>query len=213
MTKFKNREEAGLKLAAVLSSFLGDKNTLVLGLPRGGVVVAQQVAARLHLPLDVIATRKIGAPGNPELAIGAVNEFGDGVFDHATIERYGISPEYLSATTRSELTEIKERESRYHATRPACDINHKTVILVDDGIATGYTMRAAIAAARTKGASRVVVAAPVAARDTLDVVGKEADEVYCLAAPEEFYAVGQWYEEFPQTTHEEVIELMRESLA
>lgn len=205
---FHDRKEAGKKLLEKLSHYRDDPNALVLALPRGGVVTAFEIAMGLHLPLDIVVPRKIGAPGNPELAIGAITEDGQGILQSEIIEAYGISPEYISKAIEIEKKEARRRLELYRGDLPPLDLTDKNVLLVDDGIATAATMRAAIASVKAKHPLKVIVAAPVAAPDALEKIHQEADEVVVLDAPFLFMAVSQFYERFPQTTDEEVITLM-----
>jgi len=209
--KFKNRLEAGQKLAAALGKFKDAKNTIILALPRGGVVVGFEVAKILNLPLDIVVPRKIGAPGNPEFAIGAITEQGVGIFEEMIIGAYGITESYLQNEIKKEKAEAERRIKLYRGSRPSLDFKNKTVIIVDDGLATGLTMRAAVKTAKTLGATEIVVAIPVTPPDTADLIKKEVDEIIYLDAPALFGAVGEFYDEFAQTTDEEVINLLKKS--
>lgn len=201
MTVFKNRTEAGRKLANALSDFK-NADAIVLALPRGGVVVAKEVAAALNLPLDIIVTRKIGAPENDEYAIGAIDLDGEGVWNE--FERARVDKKWLSEKIESEKAEAKRRWSLYRGKRGPLELDGKTAIIVDDGIATGLTMRAAVAYAKRKGAQKIIVAVPVSATDSANTLRNEA-EVRTLETPAFFSAVGQWYEEFPQVDDAEVV--------
>jgi putative phosphoribosyl transferase len=205
---FKNRLEAGQKLAEALNKFKKSENTIILALPRGGVVVGYEVAQKLNLPLDIGVPRKIGAPGNPEFAIGAITEQGVGVFDEITIGAYGITESYLQNEIKKEKAEAERRLKLYRGPRPPLDLKNKTVILVDDGLATGLTMRAAIKTAKKSGAKKIIVAIPITSPEAAELVKKEVDEIIYLEAPAFFGAVGSFYEEFGQTTDEEVIDLL-----
>jgi len=207
---FKDRKEAGQKLANKLERYRDKKDTIVLGLPRGGVITAYEVAKSLNLPLDLIVPRKIGAPDNPEFAIGAIAEDGEGIFDQSTIADYGISKEYVNTEVEKEKKEAQRRLKLYRGDRPMLNLKGKTAILIDDGVATGATMRAAIKSAETKGVKDIIVATPVIARDTLKKIETEVDEVIYLDAPTFFGAVGAFYQSFAQTEDKEVIELMKE---
>lgn len=207
---FRNRIEAGKKLAGALQSYKGAKQTVVLGLPRGGVVTAYEVAKALHLPLDVLVPRKIGAPDNPELAIGAIAGSGT-VLDRELIERLGVSESYIQAEIEKQKKEAERRISLFRVGKPPQDYRGWTAILIDDGIATGSTMRASIAALKKMHAAKIVVAVPVAPPDTISDLKKEVDAVICLYTPSSFMAVGQFYDEFAQTQDEEVIELLRKA--
>lgn len=207
---FIDRRDAGRRLAEVLASRdLADP--VVLGVPRGGVVVAFEVARVLAAPLDVVIPRKIGAPTNPELAVGAVAQDGTLVLDEAMVRTVGVSEAYLRREAERQNREIERRLKLYRGTRPAVDLAGATVIVVDDGIATGATVLAALRGLRSQEPDRVVLAVPVAPPDTLERLASEADEVVCLATPEPFYAVGQFYRHFEQTSDEEVVELIERS--
>jgi len=208
---FKNRQEAGQKLAEKLKEFKSQKNTIILALPRGGVVTAFEIAKELNLPLDLVIPRKIGAPDNEEYAIGAITETGEGIFNQEAIDSLSVSKEYLDKKVAAEKKEATRRLKTYRQDRPALNLKNKTVIIVDDGIATGLTMRAAIKSVKEKKAKKVIVAVPVSAQDSLKIIEKEVDQVICLDAPLFFGAVGAFYRDFGQTTDEEVIELMKKS--
>jgi putative phosphoribosyl transferase len=205
---FQDRNQAGIQLSAFLQDYQKDKNLLVLGLPRGGVQVAEGVAQALRAPLDVILLRKLPYPPQPELAIGAVAEDGSIFINQEFQNAVEQQPDSLDPIVREQMGVIRNRAKLYRTHRHAHEVKGKTVILVDDGIATGATMKVAIRAARSGGASRVVVAVPVAARSSLQELEAEADEVVCLDAPESFYAVGQAYENFDQVTDEEVCAIL-----
>lgn len=206
---FKDRKDAGIILAEALIKYKNDPNTIVLGLPRGGIVVAYEIAKKLHLPLDVICPRKIGAPYNPEFAIGAITETGEGFFDQNIIEQLDIPPEYIKEEVAKEKEEAKRRLSVYRKNKPPIlSLENKKVIIVDDGIATGATMKAAIQSIKTKKPSKLVIAIPVAPKETLDEMEGTVDEIVCLATPPFFQAVGQFYHHFYQTTDQEVIDLL-----
>lgn len=205
---FHNRIEAGKKLAQELKIYREKSNGIVIGLPRGGVVVAHEVARILGLPLDVIVPRKIGAPGNKEFAIGAIAEDGQGVFDEKSISELKISKKYITQEIQIEQQEAARRLLLYRRDKPLLQLQDKIVILVDDGVATGATMRAAIQSARAKKASRIIVATPVIAQDTFEKIQKEADKVIALHAPLFFGAVGMFYRQFDQTEDAEVIALL-----
>lgn len=205
---FADRRQAGQTLAKHLSHHQKDKNTLVLGLPRGGVVVAEEVAQALQAPMDVILLRKLPYPPQPELAVGAVAEDGTTIINEGFRRAVEQQPESLEPIVREQMEIIRSRAKQYRPHRHAHGWKGKTVILVDDGIATGATMKVAIRAARSGGADRVVVAVPVAAPSSIRELQTEADEVVCLDAPESFYAVGQAYENFEQVTDDEVCEIL-----
>jgi predicted phosphoribosyltransferase len=210
-TQFKNRTEAGQALATRLTSFANRSDVLVLALPRGGVPVAAEVAKKLHAPLDVFAVRKLGLPGHPELAMGAIATGGVRAFNGDVINSFRIPDEVVNAVTAEEYEELLRRERVYRDELPPPEVEGKTVIIIDDGIATGSTMIAAVAALRQLGAGRIVVAAPVIARSTFYLIHNAADEVAAVITPEEFYGVGQWYQDFSQTTDEEVRQLLAET--
>ena len=205
---FQDRNQAGIQLSAFLQDYQKDKNLLVLGLPRGGVQVAEGVAQALRAPLDVILLRKLPYPPQPELAIGAVAEDGSIFINQEFQNAVEQQPDSLDPIVREQMGVIRNRAKLYRPHRHAHEVRGKTVILVDDGIATGATMKVAIRAARSGGASRVVVAVPVAAPSSLQELEAEADEVVCLDAPKSFYAVGQAYENFDQVTDEEVCAIL-----
>lgn len=205
---FKNRQEAGVLLADVLMKFIGEPNTIIIALPRGGVVVGYEVAKKLKLPLDLIVPRKIGAPGNPEFAIGAITEDGEGIFNNAVIDNYHIPQEYLINEVAKERLEAIRRVKLYRGERKQCNFARKIVIIVDDGIATGYTMKASIVYVRKKNAGKIIIATPVAAEDIIKELEQIVDEVICVYIPEFFGAVGRFYQHFDQTTDEEVVEII-----
>jgi len=205
---FESRKEAGRLLAKELIGSQADKKTVVLGLPRGGVVVAEQVARLLNLPLDVILLRKLPYPPQPELAVGAVAEHGAVFINEEFRKAAQEDSSWLEEIVREQRAVIRERANLYRPHRHAMDLKGKTAILVDDGIATGATMKVAIQAARTAGATQVVVAIPVAAPSSVRELEGEADEVVCLDAPEDFYAVGQAYQSFDQVSDEEVVSIL-----
>jgi putative phosphoribosyl transferase len=206
---FDNRTQAGRALARQLSSYANRPEVLVLALPRGGVPVGYEVAHALNAPLDVLIVRKLGLPSHPEFAIGAIASGGVRVLNHEVLRELAITEDVVDALTREELEELQRRERLYRGTRPPPKLQDRTVIVVDDGLATGFTMRAAVEALRRLGTGRIVVAVPVAAADTCeDLRAGPADEVVCLETPEPFFAVGLWYRRFEQTSDEEVQELL-----
>lgn len=208
---FKDRQDAGQKLAQALKKYKDQKDTLILALPRGGVVTAFEIAKELNLPLDLVVPRKIGAPDNEEYAIGAITESGEGIFNQEVIDSLGIPKEYLNKKIAEEKKEAQRRLKTYRQDRPILNLANKTVIIVDDGIATGLTMRAAIKSIKENKAQKIIVAVPVSAKDSLKEIGKEVDQIICLDAPLFFGAVGAFYHDFGQTSDEEVIELMKQS--
>jgi predicted phosphoribosyltransferase len=202
MTTFVDRGDAGRQLATRLLHHRLER-PVVLGLPRGGVIVADEVARALEAPLDVMVVRKLGAPGNPEFAIGALAP-GVTHFEEETLRAIGVSKEYLRQVVVKEQEELRRREARYRAGRPHLELGGKTVILVDDGLATGATALAAAEAVRARGARHLVVAVPVASAETIEKVRREVDELVCLETPPSFYAVGQAYAHFAPVSDEEV---------
>jgi putative phosphoribosyl transferase len=214
MRVFKDREEAGKSLADKLVKEPGGialANSIVIALPRGGVPVAAEIASRLKAPMDVLITRKIGAPDNPEYGIGAISENGTYWINEGAASSLGISDLEIRSIMKRETSEIQRRVHEYRGDRPMIDVRDRTVILVDDGLATGVTARVSIQALREMGAERVILAIPVGAPDTVEFLAQEADQVICLELPELFYSVGSWYENFQQTSDEEVIELLADS--
>ena len=207
MRVFRNRRDAGRRLAARLGP-LRDDEPVVVGLPRGGVPVAAEVAAALDAPLDVIVVRKLGVPFQPELGMGAVGEDGVRVLDAEIVRIAGVSPAEVAEVEDRERLEVERRARRFRGHRPAVGLAGRTVVVVDDGLATGSTARAAVEVARAHGARRVVLAVPVAPADTVRALGAVADEVVCLETPAGFSAVGQWYEDFTQTSDAEVERLL-----
>lgn len=207
--RFANRAEAGQILAEELKQYQEQPDTVVLGLARGGVPVAFEVAKALGLPFDVFILRKLGVPGHEELAFGAIATGGVHVLDEETIDAVGLSPADMHRALTLARQEMDRRERRYRKDRHPVSVKGKTVILVDDGIATGSSMRAAIAALRKMQAARIVVAVPVAPSGTCERLRREVDEVVCVYAPEAFYAVGAFYADFGQVSDDEVEELLR----
>jgi predicted phosphoribosyltransferase len=207
---FADRREAGRALAASLRAYAGRADVIVLALPRGGVPVAFEVAEALGVPLDLFMVRKLGAPQHPELAMGAIASGGVRVLNDDVVRWYGITPEQIDAVARQEQLELERRETAYRDGRPALPIEGKVAILIDDGLATGSSMRASVQAIRRHNPARIVVAVPVGARDTCDDLSAHADEVVCVRSPEPFVAVGQWYGDFSQTTDQEVRDLLRD---
>ena len=205
---FRDRAEAGRELAGELRHLAGDPALLVLGLQRGGVPVAYEVAKALPAPFDVLLVRKLGVPSQPELAMGAIAGGGVRVLHQAVIDALRIPPDVVDAVAEREGAELARREEAYRADRPAIDVTGRTVVVVDDGVATGSTMRAAVAALRVRRAGRIVVAVPVGARETCEELAGLADEVVCARMPASFHSVGQWYDDFRQTTDEEIRALL-----
>lgn len=205
---FADRREAGEALASQLRHLAGP-DTLVLGLPRGGVPVAAEVARALGAELDIVVARKLGSPRSPELAIGAITADGARVLDPHVMRALGVTAAYLEEVSIRERAEAARRERRFRGDRPAPRLRGRTVVLVDDGLATGSTMRAAVRKVREQRPARLVVAVPVGAQDACQALGTEADEVVCLLVPAEFGAVGTWYRDFRQVEDEEVGDLLR----
>ena len=205
---FPNRVEAGRELAEKLEKYASRDDVIVLGLPRGGVPVANEVAKRLHVPLDVFIVRKLGVPGFEELAAGAIASGGVRVLNEDVMRAIPHADQTIEAVTARETAELERREQIYREGRPAPDVRDRIAILVDDGLATGATMRAAVKALRQRGAAKIVVAVPVGPPDTCHEIGEQADETICLSTPEFFQAVGQYYEDFSQIGDEEVRELL-----
>jgi putative phosphoribosyl transferase len=210
MAMFRDRKDAGEQLAKLLSAYKKQKNVVVLGLPRGGVVTAAAVARFLEAPLDVICPRKVGAPHNPELALGAITETGTGFFNESLIRQLGVSRKYLDEERAKEQKKAEMRMDLFRKGRPPLDLASKTVILVDDGLATGATMKAAILSLRGQKAKKIVVAVPVSPADTAREVQEMCDELVCMETPWLFQAVGQFYANFAQTEDTEVVEILKQ---
>jgi putative phosphoribosyl transferase len=209
MTKrFRNRTEAGQRLASKLKNYANRLDVLVLGLPRGGVPVAFEVAKALNAPLDICLVRKLGVPGYKELAMGAIALGGVQVVNYDVVSELGISSQTIDSVAATEQKELERRERVYRGNRTQPDVSNRTIILVDDGIATGSTMRAAIAVIRQQQPQQIIVAVPVACEQTCEELKTEVDKVVCLIIPENLYAVALWYENFEQTTDKEVHELL-----
>jgi len=207
-TRFRDRSEAGRVLAQQLTEYAGRDDVIVLALPRGGIPVGYEVAKALGAPLEVFVARKLGVPGHQELAMGAIASGGSAVLDQGLVRRLGVTQAQLDRAVADETRELERREQAYRGDREAPDLRGKTVILVDDGLATGATMRAAALAVRDQQPARIVVAVPVAAEETCDQFRDVVDDVICAVTPKPFYAVGMWYEDFDQTTDDEVRELL-----
>jgi predicted phosphoribosyltransferase len=209
--RFEDRREGGRRLAEPLAGYARRPDVVVLGLPRGGVPVAAEVARLLGLPLDVFLVRKLGVPGREELAMGAIASGGIRVLNDDVVRAAGITEREIDAVASGELQTLEARELAYRGDRPPVDVRDRVAILVDDGLATGATMRAAIEALRDRGASRIVVAVPTAPSETCAALRREVDEVVCATTPDPFMAVGMWYEDFSPVSDEEVGELLRNS--
>jgi putative phosphoribosyl transferase len=210
MAFFADRVDAGKRLASTLSNFSGKKG-IVLAIPRGGVPVGFEIARILKIPLDLIIPRKIGAPDNPELAIGAVAEDGTAILDDNLVKYLGVSREYIKEEIERQKQEIRRRLETYRQDASYPNLKGFDVIVVDDGIATGSTMKAALASVKNRGAASITVAVPVGSPSTIEELEEMADRVVCLYTPEYFQAIGQFYNDFGQTTDEEVIKLLQES--
>ena len=209
MQRFRDRAEAGRELGERLAErYAGRQDVLVLALPRGGVVVGREVADRLDAPLDVLVVRKLGFPGQSELAMGAIASGGVRVLNEALLEQTGVSQALVEDVVARERVELERREPLYRGDRPAPDVAGKTVLVVDDGLATGSTMLAAVQALRSLRAGRMVVAVPTAPRQTCEALEDVADEVVCLRQPDPFYAVGLSYEDFAEVSDDEVRALL-----
>jgi len=207
-TTFRDRPQAGQILASLLQEYGGDPDALVLALPRGGVPVAYEVSQRLGVPLDIFVVRKLGVPGHEELAMGAIASGGVRVLNDDVIHHLAISPEVIDAVSENESHEIERRDLEYRGDRPRPDLRGRVVILIDDGLATGSTMKAAVTAVRKQGPKSVVVAVPVASASTCEEFQDIADRIVCASIPEAFTAVSNWYEDFLQTSDEEVRSLL-----
>jgi len=208
LRRFQDRKDAGVQLAARLACHAGDPNVIVLGLPRGGVPVAYEVARSLRAPLDVFVVRKLGVPGHRELAMGAMASGGARVLNADVLRALHLSSAVIEAVAEQETREIARQEKTFRGDAPFPDVSGRTVIIVDDGLATGSTMRAAVKALRQYRPARIVAAAPVAAAETCGMLANEADDVVCVNVPESFHAVSLWYEEFSQTSDDEVRRLL-----
>ncbi len=207
---FNDRSDAGKALAEKLKEFGGRRDVVLLALPRGGVPVAFEVARKLELPLDVFIVRKLGVPGHEELAMGAIASGGIRVLNEAVVKQMHISDKDIAAALAVESRELERRERAYRAAGHQVQLEDRTVVLIDDGLATGTTMRAAVKALRAKRPAKIVVAVPVGAKSSCEELKTEAEQVICLRMPEPLYAIGQWYKDFRQTSDEEVRFLLDE---
>ncbi len=204
---FRDRHDAGRRLAPELE-FVRELAPVIVALPRGGVPVAYEVAGALDAPLEILAVRKLGAPGNPELAVGAVAEDGTGVLDQHSAGITGMTQATLDRTIAVESRELRRRVERYRDGRPCVPVNGRTVVIVDDGLATGLTDLAAVRAVRKRGAARIVVAVPVGSKEAVAMLAEEADRVVCLELPPRLYGVGMWYRDFTPVSDEQVVKLL-----
>ena len=207
---FRDRVEAGRRLAGALVQYKG-KDVVVLGIPRGGVVVAKEVADALEAPLDIVISRKIGAPGEPEFALGAVTQEGDVILDRQTADSVGASREYLESEIRQKKEEVKQRMERFRGDAPYPSLKGKVVIVVDDGIATGSSVEAAVTSIRKREPREVVIAVPVAPPDTVESLKAGGNTVVCLETPRMFFAIGEFYQRFDQVEDSEVKRILDES--
>ncbi|MCF7799787.1 phosphoribosyltransferase [Candidatus Babeliales bacterium] len=205
---FENREQAGELLSEKLKNYKDNKNAMIIGLARGGIVTAAAIAKNLNLPLDIMAPRKIGAPLNPELAIGAITQDGQAVLDKNLIDSMGITQSYIDKKIEKEKLEAQRRLKIYRAGKESLNLENKIVILVDDGIATGSTIKAATKSAKSQNAKNIIIAVPVAAKDIVEELKKEVDKVICIETPINFLAISMYYKYFGQTTDEEVKNIM-----
>src|SRR3954451_16236378 len=209
--RYHNRFDAGRRLATALTKYGGRPDVLVLALPRGGVPIGAEVARALHAALDVFIVRKLGVPSQPELAMGALASGGVRVIDPSVMQQFGVTEAELAAVAAAERQELERRERLYREGRPSPDVAGRTVILVDDGLATGATMKAAAMALQAQHPGRLIVAVPIAPPETCAALGALVDEVVCAATPEPFLSVGMWYEDFSETSDEEVRELLAQA--
>ena len=205
---FADRREAAMQISERLAEYQA-RHPVILGIPRGGLVIADTIANELQADLDVVLTRKLGAPGNPELAIGAISEHGETLIDMRITRSVGADDDYIDQEKARQLAEIQRRRERYRSVLPKVPLHGRTVIIVDDGVATGATMRASIWAARAEGAAEVTVAVPVGAPESIEMLREEADQVVCLLVPEYLYAIGQFFLDFRQVDDEEVIGILK----
>ena len=211
MERFKDRRDAGRVLARKLSTYTGQADVIILALPRGGVPVAYEVALALNAPLDIFLVRKLGLPGREELAIGAIASGGIRVLNEDIIRVLGVPEEVINIVARNELQELQRREHNYRGDRPAPEVRDRKVILIDDGLATGASMRAAVVGVRAQHPARIVIAVPAAAPELCNAFQFEVDEMVCAMTPEPFYGLSRWYEDFSQTTDEDVRMFLREA--
>jgi putative phosphoribosyl transferase len=211
LSRFKNRTQAGELLAEQLMRYAGRKDVIVLALPRGGVPVGYAVAHKLGVPLDILLVRKLGLPGQEEFAIGAIASGGSRFLQEDVMAAYRIPDSVINKVTQRETIELERRERLYRADRPALAWKERVLILVDDGLATGSTMKVAVLAARKADPAHIIVAVPVAPQETIDKLEPDVDELICLKTPAPFFAVGAWYEKFDQTSDDDVIRLLNDA--
>ena len=208
MKRFLDRRDGGRRLAEKLSEYANRSDVIVLALPRGGVPVAYEVARALDVPLDVLIVRKLGLPGREELAIGAIASGGIRILNEDIVQALSVDPLVIDRVTEQEMEELQRRQQLYRGDRAALEVRDKTVLLVDDGLATGASMLAAVQALRTRNPARIIVAVPAAAPQAIDLLQRKVDEIVYVMAPDPFEGVGKWYEDFSQTTDEEVQKLL-----
>lgn len=208
---FRDRKDAGRKLARRLTVYAGRNNVIILALPRGGVPVAYGVAKALNVPMDIFIVRKLGWPGHEEMAIGAIASGGVRVLNEGIVRYLNIPDDLIDVVAQRELRELERRERAYRGNRPPLEVKGRTVIIIDDGLATGASMRAAILGLRTHSPAEIVIAVPTAALETCEALEPEVDQMICATMPEPFYGVSRWYEDFSQTTDEEVRILLQEA--
>lgn len=211
MERFTDRRDAGRVLARKLSAYKGQTDVIVLALPRGGVPVGYEVALALHVPLDIFLVRKLGLPGREELAIGAIASGGIRVLNHDIVRALNVPEEVINIVARNELQELQRREHSYRGESPAPEVRDRKVILIDDGLATGASMRAAVVGVRAQHPARIIIAVPAAAPELCNAFEFEVDEMICGMTPEPFYGLSRWYEDFSQTTDEEVRMFLKEA--
>lgn len=211
MLRFRDRRHAGKVLAQKLSAYAGRTDVIVLALPRGGVPVAYEVALALNAPMDILLVRKLGVPGREELAFGAIASGGIRVLNEDIIRALNIPKEVINIVAQNELKELQRREHRYRGDRPSPDVHDRTVILIDDGLATGASMRAAVTGVRAQHPKRIVIAVPAAAPELCNAFQFQVDDMVCGMTPEPFYGLSRWYEDFSQTTDEEVRMFLEEA--
>jgi predicted phosphoribosyltransferase len=211
MERFSDRRDAGRVLAQKLPAYAGQTDVIVLALPRGGVPVAYEVALALNAPLDIFLVRKLGLPGREELAIGAIASGGIRILNQDIIRVLGVPEEVINIVARNELQELQRREHNYRGDRPAPELHDRKVILIDDGLATGASMRAAVVGVRAQHPARIVIAVPAASPELCNAFQFEVDEMVCAMTPEPFYGLSRWYRNFSQTTDEEVRMFLKEA--